>query len=93
MAMLERDGAAAPPDAEAILRRLAARRSCRAFDGCSMPRDVVDAIIADGLHAPSSCNQQEWHFVVVESAVRKQEAQAIAAGNRHFLDCATIIYL
>src|SRR3954447_21124203 len=32
-------------DAESILARLAERRSCRAFDGSSMPREVVEAIM------------------------------------------------
>src|SRR4051794_31242779 len=80
-------------DAESILARLAERRSCRAFDGNSMPREVVEAIMQDGLEAPSSCNQQQWHFVVVDAPEEKRRAQAIAGGNPHFLDAAAIVYL
>jgi nitroreductase/SAM-dependent methyltransferase len=85
--------AAAPVDAEAILERLAERRSCRAFDGSSMPRAVVEAIIRDGLEAPSSCNQQQWHFIAIDDPAYKRRAQQIAGGNPHFLDSAVIIYL
>lgn len=76
-----------------MLERLAERRSCRAFDGSTMPRQIVEAIMQDGLEAPSSCNQQQWHFIVVEDPAQKRRAQQIAGGNPHFLDCAVIIYL
>lgn len=83
----------AAPEASAILERLAERRSCRAFDGSAMPRHVVEAIVCDGLEAPSSCNQQQWHFVIVDDPAQKRRAQEIAGGNPHFLDAAVIIYL
>lgn len=82
-----------PSDTDAILERLARRTSCRAFDGRSMPRAEVEAIIGDGLQAPSSCNQQQWHFVAVDDPAQKFAAQQIAGGNPHFLDCSVIIYL
>ena len=58
-----------------------------------MRRDVVEAIIQDGLEAPSSCNQQQWHFIAVDDPAQKRRAQEIAGGNPHFLDAAVIIYL
>jgi nitroreductase/ubiquinone/menaquinone biosynthesis C-methylase UbiE len=84
-----------PPSADvaAILAQLAKRRSCRAFDGSAMTRDVVEAIIGDGLAAPSSCNQQQWHFVAIDDPATKRQAQEIAGGNPHFLDAAVVIYL
>jgi nitroreductase/ubiquinone/menaquinone biosynthesis C-methylase UbiE len=84
---------AAGADVAAILDRLAQRRSCRAFDGSTMPRELVDAIIRDGLQAPSSCNQQQWHFIAVDDPALKRRAHEIAGGNPHFLDAAVIIYL
>ena len=80
-------------DVAAILAQLATRRSCRAFDGSAMTRDVVEAIVGDGLAAPSSCNQQQWHFVAIDDPQTKREAQRIAGGNPHFLDAAVVIYL
>jgi len=77
----------------ATLAHLARRHSCRAFDGSSMPRDEVEAIIRDGLEAPSSCNQQQWHFIAVDDPALRRKAQAIARGNPHFLDAAVIVYL
>ena len=86
-------GANGAADIAAILERLAQRRSCRAFDGSSMQRDVVEAIIRDGLEAPSSCNQQQWHFIAIDDPALKRKAQEIAGGNPHFIEAAVIIYL
>ncbi|MFZ7092257.1 nitroreductase [Primorskyibacter sp. 2E233] len=41
----------------ALLRR---RFSCRAFLPGPVPRDVVDAALADAQHVPSWCNSQPW---------------------------------
>jgi nitroreductase/SAM-dependent methyltransferase len=83
----------ATEEVAAILERLAQRHSCRAFDGSSIERDVVDAIMRDGLEAPSSCNQQQWHFIAIDDPALKRQAQAIARGNPHFVDAGVVIYL
>ena len=80
-------------DVAAVLERLAQRHSCRTFDGSGIARDVVEAIIRDGLEAPSSCNQQQWHFIAVDDPALKQRAHEIARGNAHFIDAAVIVYL
>lgn len=91
--------AARPPlgaedlDVDAVLARLAERFSCRDYDGTPIDPAVVDAIIRDGTEAPSSCNQQQWHFVVVSEPRLKDRACAISGGNHHFSHCAVIIYL
>ena len=76
-----------------ILARLAARRSCREFDGTEIDRDTLAAIIADGVQAPSSCNQQNWHFIVVTDPARKRRAREISGGTHHFEFCSALIYL
>lgn len=76
-----------------ILDLLAARRSCRDFDGSDIDRETLRAIIADGIEAPSSCNQQNWHFIVVTDPARKRRARDISGGNHHFEFCSALIYL
>ncbi|MEM9249873.1 MAG: nitroreductase family protein [Pseudomonadota bacterium] len=80
-------------DVRLILDRLAARASCRAFDGSSIAPEILEEIVRDGLQAPSSCNHQNWHFIVVTEAEAKQRAHDIAGGNPHFLECSALIYL
>ncbi|RDC75233.1 methyltransferase domain-containing protein [Rhodovulum sp. 12E13] len=76
-----------------MLARLAARASCRAFDGSPITPDELEAIVTDGLQAPSSCNHQNWHFVLVTDQARKDRAREVAGGNPHFSDCAALVYL
>ncbi len=76
-----------------ILDRLAERFSCRDFDGTEIDRVELEQIIADGVEAPSSCNQQNWHFIVVTDPERKRRAREISGGNHHFEFCSALIYL
>jgi nitroreductase/SAM-dependent methyltransferase len=82
-----------PADAGAILARLASRRSCRDFDGSPLDRDLLAAILGDATEAPSSCNQQNWHFIVVTDPERKRLARDISGGNHHFAECSALVYL
>ncbi len=81
------------PSVDAILARLAARLSCRDFDDSEMDCAEVEAIIRDGIEAPSSCNHQNWHFIVVSDPALKLRARDISGGNLHFAHCSVIIYL
>ncbi len=81
------------PSVDAILARLATRLSCRDFDDSEMDRDEVEAILRDGIEAPSSCNHQNWHFIVVSDQALKLRARDISGGNLHFAHCSVIIYL
>src|SRR5690606_9612104 len=83
----------AVPDWRAILDMLAARRSCRDFDGTPIDREVLAGIVRDGTQAPSSCNQQNWHFVIVTGRERLARARDISGGNHHFAECSALIYL
>ncbi|HSF95873.1 MAG TPA: nitroreductase family protein [Thermohalobaculum sp.] len=83
----------AGPDWQAVLDRLAERHSCRDFDGTAIEASVLEAIVRDGVEAPSSCNHQNWHFVIVTDPERKHRAREIAGGNPHFAECAALVFL
>jgi len=80
-------------DALRILGKMAGRASCREFDGSDIAPHILEEIVRDGVEAPSSCNQQNWHFIIVTDQDRKQRARNISGGNHHFADCAALIYL
>lgn len=79
--------------AAAILKTLASRFSCREFDGSPIDRALLTEIVHDGLEAPSSCNHQNWHFVVVTDPATKRRAREISGGNHHFEFASALIYL
>ncbi|MEI8393468.1 MAG: nitroreductase family protein [Rhodospirillaceae bacterium] len=76
-----------------ILDRLASRRSIRDFLPEPLEPALIDAVIRDGLEAPSACNHQMWHFVVVRDAAVKAELQKISGSNEHFASCGAIVLL
>ena len=42
------------------------RRSIRTYSDKPVPRKVIGRLILDASWAPSACNRQLWHFIVVE---------------------------
>lgn len=85
--------ATAAPDWRDLLDRLAARHSCRDFDGSEIDPETLAEIVHDGIEAPSSCNQQNWHFIIVTDPEMKKRAREISGGNHHFSECSALIYL
>ena len=83
----------ATPDWDRILDILSQRRSCRDFDGTPIDDAVLSEIVRDGTQAPSSCNHQNWHFVIVTDRDLLMRAHDIAGGNHHFAHCAALVYL
>lgn len=88
-----KQSAANADDIRETLARLASRVSCRDFDGSPIARQTLEDILADGTEAPSSCNQQNWHFIIVSDPSRRLRARDIAGGNPHFADCSALVYL
>lgn len=72
---------------------LAGRMSCRSFTSGRISREDLNAMLRDALEAPSSCNQQAWHFVVLDQPEDLARAADLAGGNPHFRDCAALVYL
>jgi len=85
--------AGATPNWKAMLELMATRHSTRAFDGSAIDSATLAEIVRDGTEAPSSCNQQNWHFIVVTDGEAKRLAYDISGGNAHFADCSALIYL
>jgi len=52
---------------------LKTRKSVRNFCDEHLNRDIIEEIIASGVSAPTSCNQQLWKFIVVDDSQKKEE--------------------
>jgi nitroreductase len=57
----------------AVLETIRKRRSVRAYDAKSVPRELVNTVIEAGNEAPSAMNSQPWRFVVVEDPAAKKK--------------------
>jgi nitroreductase len=52
------------------MEALLTRRAVREFTPETVTDEQLHAILNAAMHAPSACNQQPWHFVVVDSRER-----------------------
>ncbi|MCL2415893.1 MAG: nitroreductase [Defluviitaleaceae bacterium] len=48
-----------------ILKNIAARYSCRAYDGRPVEKEKLDAIATAALQSPSAMNLQPWEIVII----------------------------
>ena len=63
---------------DALLTRMSARRSVRAFSPDPVPRALIERAIQVAGTAPSGAHQQPWTFVAVSDPALKAEIQAAA---------------
>ena len=63
------------------IQAILGRRSIRKFTGGAIPDKDVKLLLEAAMAAPSACNQQPWHYIVV----RKQETFARAQKKRNYL--------
>ena len=42
------------------------RRSVREYQDRPVPRDLIEQLLAAAMAAPSACDEQPWHFIVVQ---------------------------
>ena len=68
-----------------------ARRTVRSYKPDPVPRSVTDKILRAGRWAPSSQNQQPWHFIVVENRETLRKLGEIAASGRFVADAPMVV--
>ncbi len=64
--------------AHAYFEAMKSRRSVRDFSDRSVPRTVIEQVIATAGRAPSGANQQPWHFVAISAPDAKAQVRAAA---------------
>ena len=80
-------------NAEIVLDLLSERKSIRRFLDKKIPDNIIDAIINDGQEAPTACNHQMHHIVVVNTEKDKIKLQKISGSNDHFISASHIFVL
>jgi len=77
-ALPQRDEADMLAEAASLLARLRTRRSCRDFSDRTIPRELIERLVAVAHTAPSGANRQPWHFVAVDDPAIKREIRVAA---------------
>lgn len=58
-----------------VMENILTRRSTRAFNEKSIPREELDQILQAAIYAPSGMNKQTWQFTAI---VNREKIQALA---------------
>jgi nitroreductase len=74
------------------LQAILGRRSIRKFTGESIPDKDVTKILEAAMAAPSACNQQPWHFIIIRDKETHEKIVEIHPNSR-MLDKASIAIL
>lgn len=51
-----------------VLETIKNRRSIRTFKSDQISKENLDLIIEAGIYAPTACNEQPWHFTVIQNS-------------------------
>jgi len=49
------------------LNAILSRRSIRKYDNRELSEEIMEDLIHYGMMAPSACNKQPWHFIIIKS--------------------------
>ncbi len=63
-------------DLDIILKR----RSIRKYKNQKVPENLIRSLLQAAMSAPSACNQQPWHFVILEDKTVLKELSEIHSG-------------
>ena len=72
---------------EAIRRR----RSVRAYSSKPIPEDVLERVKQAIRSAPSACNYQPWHFIIVKDDALRQGLVKLSNNQRWMLDAPVFL--
>ena len=73
-----------------VMEAIRNRRSVRAYSDRPIPAEVMQRMRQALRYAPSACNIQPWHFILIEDARLRQDVAAAARGQ-HWMAQAPVI--
>jgi nitroreductase len=74
-----------------VLEAIATRRSVRAYSSKPIPPEVMARMRQALRQAPSACNLQPWHFILVEDESLRQQVAAAANGQKWLAPAPVIV--
>jgi len=71
---------------DTLLACIRTRQTCRAFTGAPVDRAVLERCLEAARLAPSACNSQPWHFLVVDERRTVEALAGAACGGMYGLN-------
>lgn len=73
------------------LKHLLSRRSIRKYENRRLPKELITMLLQAAMNAPSACNQQSWHFIVIEDREKLNELSNIHDGYNTMKNAPLVI--
>lgn len=73
------------------LNFILSRRSIRQYADQPVELEKITGLLKCAMSAPSACNQQPWHFIIIENAGVKQKISEIHSGFSMVKDAPAVI--
>lgn len=73
-----------------VIQNILNRRSIRVYSTDQIKQEDLELVLESGLHAPSGCNAQPWHFTVVQNKEImntlsvESKKELLSCGNEYF---------
>lgn len=67
------------------------RYSCRSYKTKPVPEEKLNKVLEAARLAPSAHNAQEWKFIVVKDAGKKEKLSKAAFGQKHIAQASVVI--
>ncbi|MFT3985493.1 MAG: nitroreductase family protein [Lachnospiraceae bacterium] len=77
----------------AVIEAIATRRSIRKFTKEKISKETIELLLAAAMNAPSACNQQSWHFIVVTDHEKLEKLSKFHDGVRFVKDAPIAIII
>lgn len=61
-----------------VINAIKSRRSVRAYKSDALSRETLGTIVGAGYYAPTGCNEQPWHFSVIQDRALLEEVNVKA---------------
>ncbi len=73
------------------IKHILNRRSVRKFKEHEISKEIITELLKAAMNAPSACNQQCWHFIIVEAREVLNELSTIHSGYHTIANTPTAI--
>lgn len=74
-----------------VMEAIRKRRSVRAYQGKPIPQGLLDELTEALRLAPSACNYQPWHFIIVTDPAQRQAVSQACRGQAFIAEAPVVI--
>jgi nitroreductase len=76
-----------------VIETINSRRSIRSYTDQQIPKETIELLLTAAMNAPSACNQQIWHFIVVTDRDKLEQLSKFHDGVKYVKSASVAIII